>query len=459
MQTDSRNPLPVDEFTSAIEVRSARGIAAGIGRLIRSGTLQIGDRLPTVRTIAADLGVSPATVSEAWQSLAQAGVIESRGRAGTFVRTDTETHGPARYRRITHGPGAYERDYSTGIPDTELLPDLSRATRHAELGDLTTNYFDDPVDPLLHEALAERWPFTPQAVTVVDGCLDALVRVANEVVRFGDRVLIENPTFPPVLDMLGDLGADVIAVECDAFGPSPASLADGLAMGPVAFFYQPRGTNPTGVSVSAERADELAALLAEHPEVAIIENDHAAAICTAPPQSMGTRFPDRTTYVMGFSKSHGPDLRLAAVAGPADTVDAVATQRRLGPGWSSRIMQRLLAAMLNDPATAAVVDTARSTYALRRNMLFAALADRGITPSGTDGIYAWIPVLDEASALISLASRGIGASPGSPFEAKRLEQPHLRVTVGLVADGVDELADMIAAAAAIPPSSPHGRTL
>ena len=70
----------------SIDERSPQGIASGIARLITTGDLAPGDRLPTVRELASDLGVSPATVSHAWQTLASTGLIMSRGRSGSFVR-------------------------------------------------------------------------------------------------------------------------------------------------------------------------------------------------------------------------------------------------------------------------------------------------------------------------------------------------------------------------------------
>ncbi len=71
------------------------GIAAAIGRLIASGRLAPGDRLPTVRVLAGELGVSPATVSHAWQALSAVGLITSRGRGGTFVQDTAPTWLPA----------------------------------------------------------------------------------------------------------------------------------------------------------------------------------------------------------------------------------------------------------------------------------------------------------------------------------------------------------------------------
>ncbi|NDG94587.1 MAG: GntR family transcriptional regulator, partial [Actinobacteria bacterium] len=65
--------------------------------MIRAGQVQPGDRLPTVRDLAQHLGVSPATVSEAWQALGAVGAIHARGRAGTFVRDVAEPTRPTRY--------------------------------------------------------------------------------------------------------------------------------------------------------------------------------------------------------------------------------------------------------------------------------------------------------------------------------------------------------------------------
>ena len=73
------------DLASHVDDRSPRGIAATVARLVRGGDLRPGDRLPTVRHLAADLGVSPATVSGAWQALSAVGIVISRGRAGTVV--------------------------------------------------------------------------------------------------------------------------------------------------------------------------------------------------------------------------------------------------------------------------------------------------------------------------------------------------------------------------------------
>ncbi len=436
--------------------RSARAIAAAVGRAIRSGTLAPGVRLPPVRSIARDLGVSPTTVSEAWRELGRIGAIETRGRNGTFVRAPDPVLGPRRYRRVTGERGAFGLDLSTGTPDPALLPDLAPALgRAAARGELTASYADDPVLAELGEIVRARWPFAPGALTVVDGAMDALDRVLRETVRLGDRVVVEDPTFPPLLDLLDVLGAEAIPVALDPRGVGPSALRGALADArPRAMVLQPRAQNPTGASLDRDRVDELAAVLRDHDDVLVIEDDHSGDIASAAVVSVGLHLPDRTVTILGFSKSHGPDLRLAAIGGAAGPVEAVATRRQLGPGWSSRLLQATLADLLADPVAIACVARARAIYADRRHRVAAALADRGVALPEGDGFNLWIPVADEQHAQVALAARGIGVAPGAPFRvSSEGGSGAVRVTVARIEGG--EAADLGAAlaAAAAPPAS------
>src|SRR5215208_3949154 len=333
------------------DARSARRLAAVIGRMITAGQLPVGGRLPTVRELSARLGVSPTTVSEAWRSLADVGAIEARGRNGTYVRPPTGPGGPRRYRRITEGPGHFELDLSSGTPDPLLLPDLGPVVSRVGKQSLTSSYLDHPVLPALEEELRRSWPFAPEAVTVVDGAMDALDRVAQVVLRLGDRVVVEHPSFPPLLDLLDQLGCAVVPVDVDDDGPSVAGLRAVLAEGEVrALFVQPRAQNPAGSRLTGRRARALADVLAATATV-VVEDDHANDISGAELVSLGTFLPARTVHIRSYSKSHGPDLRLAALGGPATLVMSIADRRLLGPGWSSRVLQAVLADLLTDPAT------------------------------------------------------------------------------------------------------------
>jgi DNA-binding transcriptional MocR family regulator len=446
-------------ITGAVEDRSARGIAAAVSRLITAGKLPAGGRLPTVREVARELAVSPTTVSEAWRSLTRAGAIRTRGRSGTFVATGEPARPGWRYSQLGNPVATVSRDLSTGVPDHALLPDLTDALKRIGDGRLTSSYLDAPVLIGLEEVLRERWPFRPETLTVVDGALDALDRIIGAVVRFGDHVVVENPAFPPLLDLLQAVGATVAGVPLDDDGPVPAALREVLAGRPaVAVFLQPRAHNPTGVSIPPDRAAELAAVLRDFPDVLVVEDDHAGDIATAPPVSLGRHLPERTVHVAGFSKSHGPDLRLAAIGGSATVLDRLAGRRLLGPGWSSRLLQGVLLDLLTDQAAVAQVRTAREAYRERRTALLDALRERGATATAADGINLWLAVDDQQNAMVALAAHGIAVAPGAPFGVTALATDHVRVTAGLVADGHPGLADALAAAAALDSRGSGART-
>ena len=442
--------LAVDPEGADANGRTARRIASTIGRMISAGSLDVGTRLPTVRELSRRLGVSPTTVSEAWRRLADVGAIETRGRNGTFVRHPTGPGGPRRYRQISEGPGHFALDLSSGTPDPDLLPDLAPIVAQVSRQSLTSSYLDNPVLPALEEELRSTWPFPPEAITVVDGALDALDRVAGVALHLGDRVVVEHPGFPPMLDLLERLSCDVVGVDVDDEGLDVTQLdavLDGDA--PAAVILQPRAQNPAGVAMSARRAKAIAELL-RPAKTLVVEDDHANEISTAPLTSVGTWLPERTVHIRSFSKSHGPDLRLAAVGGAGDVVTAVENRRLLGPGWSSRILQSVLLELIRHPETDDVLEAARSAYADRRRAVSRVLTDRGVDITGTDGINLWMGVDDERAAVVALAAQGIGVAPGAPFLV-RADSDHLRVTVGALSPerGLTQVAERLAAAASL----------
>ena len=340
------------------------------------------------------------------------------------------------------------------MPDHDLLPDLDRrrcagsATRR-----LTTSYLDDAGAARAGGRCCGRgWPFPAEQLTVVDGALDALDRITAAVVRFGDHVLVENPTFPPMLDLLESVGATVVGVPLDGSGIVPDALAAALARAPAGrALPAAAGAQPDRGQHDRRRGPPSSPrCCASIPDVIVVEDDHAGDIATAPAVSLGAA-PARTgpCTCRSFSKSHGPDLRLAAVGGPADVIAAVADRRLLGPGWSSRLLQAVLLDLLTDPATvgAGRPRPGPSTPGAA-TLLLAALAARGVAgdrrrrDQPVDGGRR--PAGGDGDAWPRTASRWRRArrSWSPPLAAD-----HVRVTVGLVRDGFDELADLLAAAA------------
>ena len=123
---------------------------------------------------------------------------------------------------------------------------------------------------------------------------------------------------------------------------------------------------PTTPRASRCRDGRAKAWRACSPRPPVSSSSRTTTAATSPRAalvSLGSWLPDRTVHIRSFSKSHGPDLRLAAIGGAGEVVAAVANRRLLGPGWSSRILQAVLVDLLADPATADVLDHARAEYA------------------------------------------------------------------------------------------------
>jgi len=438
----------VKSVALSIEERTPHGIATGIARLITTGDLAPGDRLPPVRELASDLGVSPATVSHAWQILNSAGLITSRGRSGSFVRAEPREWLPRRYRGLD-GQLDARLDLSRGTPDPELLPALGPALARVGARADTTSYQAKPDIPELHDLLRDTWPAPVESITVLNGALDAIDRALAALVRFGDRVVVENPTFPPFIDLLDHYGLEPVGVELDAEGMRPEAFAAALGASPAIVLLQPRAHNPTGISMTPARAEQLAGILERSrtaQDAIVIEDDHSGAISSSPDVTLATWLPDRVLHVRSFSKSHGPDLRIGAIGGPRPLVDRVVARRLLGPGWTSRMMQAILHELLTDPTSTAQIADAQTAYAARQAALAAAVRDAGGWLAGGDGINVWLRVADERSAIVQLAAVGIRVAGGAPFQLGETQDPHIRVTAGMVRDDVATVGAALAVA-------------
>ena len=373
-----------------------------------------------MRELSATLEVSPATVAAAYRMLRQRGFVTTHGRRGTVVAAAP----PLRVRGARPLP-AHARDLASGNPDPDLLPPLRPALDR--LDDAHTLYGTPAKLPRLVE-LAER-DFAADGiegeVAVVGGALDGIERVLQAELRPGDRVVLEDPCWPRIADLVHALGLRIEPARVDEGGLVPEALEQALARGARASIVTPRGQNPTGAAVGVERAAELSDVLRRYPETLVLEDDYVAAVAGAPYVSLHDVSP-RWVVIRSLSKVLGPDLRVALVGGDELTISRVEGRQLLGPGWVSHVLQQLAAELWSAPSTGKLLTRARDTYAERRRALVGALAERGIGASGETGLGVWIPVAEEAAVAQQLLDGGWAVSAGERF--RFATPPGLRVT-------------------------------
>ncbi|MEV6490874.1 aminotransferase class I/II-fold pyridoxal phosphate-dependent enzyme [Actinoplanes sp. NPDC051633] len=427
---------------------SAAAISASIESGVREGRLEQGAALPPVRALADSLGVSPATVAKAYGELRRRGVVEALGRRGTRVRSRPPVATPRSVRGVQVAPGVW--NLSAGEPDRDLLPPLG-----PDLGVVAMDlgrpigYADAGVLPDLAQAARQRLtadgvPLQDAHITVTSGTLDAVERLLTAHLRPGDAVAVEDPSWANLLDLIAALGMRAIPMALDAEGPVPDAVAHALSQDARAVVITSRAQNPTGAFVTAARSLALRSVLERHPGVLLIEDDHAAELARVGLSTIGP-VTGSWAFIRSASKPYGPDLRIAVVAGDAVSIARVAGRMRIGSGWVSTVLQRLLLRLWRDEGVTAVVRLAAQTYEDRREALLSALLARGVEAMGATGINIWVRVPDETSAVGALREAGYAVAPGSLF---RIESPPgVRVTIsGLGDDRVEALADAIAAA-------------
>ena len=415
-------------------------IAAKIEEAIVRGQLSPGARLPTVRELAAEIEVSPATVAAAYRVLNERGLITANRRRGTVVAPQP----PLRVRGARAVPAGV-RDLATGNPDPRQLPPLGPAL--ASL-DTAHKLYGGPAKLARLVALAEAG-FAADGIAgdiaVVGGALDGIERVLQTQLRPGDRVAVEDPSWPRITDLVNALGLRAEPVRIDQRGLIPSELAHAIERGVKAVIATPRGQNPTGAAVDAERGSALRELFGAHRHVLIIEDDYVAAVAGAPyvalrpPVGLDTATDGggtaRWVVLRSLSKVLGPDLRVALMAGDALTVSRVEGRQLLGAGWVSHLLQQTAASIWASPATEELLARTQRVYAERRSALIDALAEYGIAAYGSSGLGVWMPLADQTGADIEageldivqqLLERGWAVSPGERFRFHA--PPGIRIT-------------------------------
>ena len=411
-----------------ISGRTASEIADSLRELIERGSLRAGDPLPPVRTLAESLGINRNTAVAAYRQLTQTGAVVTRGRGGTRVadRAPVAQEGFA--------ADSVLRDVGTGNPDPDLIPDPSRAL--AAMGGRPVLYGEPVIDPGL-ERWAHQWmsgdlgDADSMRLTITSGAADAVERLLAQALTRDDAVALEDPCFLTSMHTVRLGGYRPVAVPVDDEGMTVDGLRAALAQGVRAVVCTPRAQNPTGASLSSDRARELRSVLREHPYVLVIEDDHFSLLSQQPFHSLIGPGHRRWALIRSVSKFLGPDMCLAVTASDPETAQRLAMRLTPGTTWVSHLLQRLVLALVTDPEVLAAIGRAGAHYATRNAAFAERLAAHGVPTRIGDGLNLWVDLPAPARTVAErLMRRGWLARSGDDFLVAEGGPSHrLRLTV------------------------------
>jgi GntR family transcriptional regulator/MocR family aminotransferase len=455
---------PVVSFDRRQGTPIHRQLYDGYRAAILDGRLRPGQRLPSTRALAEDLGVSRIPVITAFTQLLAEGYVQSRSGAGTFVSNELPDQ-PARMRDFRSS----DRGAPPGprrVPESRLKaleepwldlygpfrlsqPALDEfpadlwarlVARHARRLSPRQMAYGDPMGlPALREALATHLrtfrsvACTPEQIMIVSGAQQALTLVALAVLSRGDGVWLEEPGYHGARDALALADAKIVPVPVDDDGLN-VSKGVARAQDARAAYVTPSHQYPLGVVMSAPRRLQVLAW-ARGSSAWIIEDDYDAEFRFAGPPLASLQGLDRDArviYVGTFSKILFPALRVGFLVLPHDLVPRLRRFRDAMDIFPAPLMQAVLADLIREGHFARHLRRMRALYAERRRALVEALV-RELGPMGRvvgDPAGMHLVVLlqddyDDVGVAHRAMKRGISAAPLSTCYTGRKARPGL----------------------------------
>lgn len=312
-------------------------VADRVESLIRDGVYHDGERLPGVRVLSRQFGVSIATVLQAHQTLEGRGLLEPRERSGYFVRVPAADAPhpdmarpsvrpmPVSTRDMTIDLCADEEKHmvplATAIPHPDFLPirQIQQASIWAARHGLETLDYAFPGKTAFRRQIAQRMAtlgvsVAPDDILATNGAQEAIIMALRAVTVPGDIVAVEAPSFPGILQALEVGGLKVIEVPAHPVeGLSLEGLQLALEQWPVkACVAVTNHSNPMGMRLSDDHKRKLVALL-EDAGVPLVEDDIYGDLAHTGERPRPAKAFDRSgnvIYCSSFSKTMSPGLRL-----------------------------------------------------------------------------------------------------------------------------------------------------
>ncbi|MGO9974019.1 MAG: PLP-dependent aminotransferase family protein [Solirubrobacteraceae bacterium] len=445
-----------------------------------------GERLPSVRQLAAQHRASPLTVQRALTQLAAEGLVIPRPGRGTFVApravgtaagaaADLDwqsvalgppTVDPGGLEELLAVPGEGRLVLSSGFVDASLQP-LGELARAAVRAARRAGAWDR--GPVEGDLELRAWfareigaGHTVRDVVVTNGGQSALATAFRALGRPGETVLVESPTYLGGLAAARSAGLIPFPVPVDEHGVRPELFAEAMARTRARLaMLQPRYANPSGALLSASRRGEVMEAV-RAADAFVIEDDWARDLAIdgpTPPPLAADDDTGHVVYVRSLTKSAAPGLRVGAVVARGPAAARLRAARVVDDFFVSGILQHTALELLSGPAWTRHRRDVATQLAVRRDVLLAELSRQlphwrvFLKPRG--GLHVWVRLpgeSDEASLVRDAAAAGIHVNPGRPWFASEPPAPHLRLTFAAASPA--ELREAVARLARLPSALP-----
>ncbi len=359
-----------------------------IRMIVTSDAATVGDRLPSSRALAADLGISRALAEQAYDQLVAEGWLEGRQGSGTFVATSGSRRS-TRVQRLTRRPGRGAIRLDTGTPwiDPRHAAAWRRAWRDVASATPPRGYDDPRGLPELRSELASYLgrarglPADPDEIVVTNGTVDGLRHLLAALPD--GPVGLEDPGYRAAAEAIRRGGREI--VDLPALGPH-TDLRDAAAV-----YVTPAHQHPLGPVMSGpDRLTLLAS--ARAAQALVVEDDYDSEFRydVAPVPALASLDRERVAYLGTASKSVLPSLRLGWLVPPTQLLEPVNRIRDATHDAVSWPVQRAFLSLLRDGYVDRVVRSARRVYAARAPRVAAALAPYGEIAGSVAGMYATV---------------------------------------------------------------------